>query len=172
MENCRKIKYQSNYRFIENTSTSPILQISSNGNKKPQRNSGGIYAFPRIIFIRFADVRCKLLWWWVHSRNPSFSYFSHCVRQCTKYVNSRVRQLKKLYVPNWLDGEQTSIYGFTWTNSILFGMHSKLFLLEGEKSICVIFFPHNLVISICQRWKLPGIFDNSDSTAGMKRKYR
>jgi hypothetical protein len=86
-----------------------------------------------------------------YSRNPSFSYFSHCVRQCTKYVNSRVRQLKKLYVPNWLDGEQTSIYGFTWTNSILFGMHSKLFLLEGEKSICVIFFPHNLVISICQR---------------------
>jgi len=46
---------------IESITTSPILQISSNGNRKPRRNAGAIYAFPRIIFIRFADVRCKLL---------------------------------------------------------------------------------------------------------------
>ena len=38
---------------------SPILQISSNGNKKPRRTAGAGYAFSRTIFIKFAEVKSK-----------------------------------------------------------------------------------------------------------------
>jgi len=32
---------------------------------------GGIWR--DVKFVRYADVRCKLFWWWVNSRNRTFS---------------------------------------------------------------------------------------------------
>jgi hypothetical protein len=55
------VAFEPNLENIENPDESitgsPILQISSNGNKKPQHKAGAIYAFPRVIILKFVDVR-------------------------------------------------------------------------------------------------------------------
>jgi hypothetical protein len=56
-----KNQISANYRYIESITGSPILQIYQFGKEKPRRNGGAIYAFSRVIFLRFVDVRCKLL---------------------------------------------------------------------------------------------------------------
>jgi hypothetical protein len=92
-----RIKISWKYRNIESTTTLAILQISNVYHKTFQivdYTMTNIQNFSLVIivssvpeagnwrdqeFVRYASVRCKLLWWWVYSRKMQFSKLVYSV---------------------------------------------------------------------------------------------